>query len=153
MRIRAGIVLVQGSQVALIERHRAGTHYFVFPGGGVDDGETPEQAAVRETREELGIEVRIIRRVAEIQFGQYSRQFYYLVEYMGGEFVTGQGEEYLDADPDDPETGTYHPCWMPVDQLSGATNIYPIDVARLVHRSLSQGWPSEPIIVFENPGR
>lgn len=153
MRIRAGIVLVQGNQVALIERHRAGRHYFVFPGGGVDDGETPEQAAVREAIEELGIEVRIKQRVAEVQFGQYSRQLYYLVEYMGGEFGTGQGEEFSNSDPEDPQRGTYHPCWIPVDQLSYATNIYPIDVARLVHRSVSQGWPSEPIIVFEEPGR
>ena len=39
MRIRAGIVLIQDRKVALIERHRAGLDYFVFPGGGVDEGE------------------------------------------------------------------------------------------------------------------
>jgi hypothetical protein len=78
---------------------------------------------------------------------------YYLVEYTGGEFGTGQGEEFLDADPEDPQRGTYHPCWMPVDQLGDSTNIYPLDVARLVHRSVSQGWPPEPIVVFEDPGR
>jgi len=37
MRIRAGIVLIEDNRVALIERHRAGLHYFVFPGGGVDE--------------------------------------------------------------------------------------------------------------------
>jgi len=41
MRTRAGIVLIQDGKVALIERHRAGLHYFVFPGGGVDEGESP----------------------------------------------------------------------------------------------------------------
>ncbi len=61
MRIRAGIVLIEGDKVALIERHRAGLEYFVFPGGGVDEGESPEQAAIRETMEELGVEV-IIKR-------------------------------------------------------------------------------------------
>ena len=53
MRTRAGVVLIEDGKVALIERHRAGLDYFVFPGGGVDDGETPEQAAVREAMEEL----------------------------------------------------------------------------------------------------
>ena len=38
MRTRAGVVLIQGDKVALIERHRAGLDYLVFPGGGVDEG-------------------------------------------------------------------------------------------------------------------
>src|SRR5690242_12307269 len=80
MRIRAGIVLIQDTKVALIERHRAGLHYFVFPGGGVDEGESPEQAAIREAMEELGIEVAIKQKVAEIRLGQKSRQVYFLVE-------------------------------------------------------------------------
>jgi len=70
MRIRAGIVLIQGDYVALIERHRAGLNYFVFPGGGVDEGESPEQAAVREAMEELGVQVAIKQKVAEIVLGQ-----------------------------------------------------------------------------------
>ena len=82
MRIRAGIVLIKDNKVALIERHRAGLDYFVFPGGGMDEGETPEQAAIRETMEELGIEVAIKQKVAEIQLGQKSRQIYFLVEHL-----------------------------------------------------------------------
>ncbi len=57
MSYRAAIFLLEGDRVALIERHRQGQHYFTFPGGHVDEGETPEQAAVREAREELGLEV------------------------------------------------------------------------------------------------
>ena len=55
MSYRAGIILVLNDKVALIERHRAGLHYFTFPGGHVDKGETPERTAVRETEEELGL--------------------------------------------------------------------------------------------------
>ena len=35
-----------------------------FPGGKIDDGETPSQAAVRETREELGIDIEIVAPIA-----------------------------------------------------------------------------------------
>jgi hypothetical protein len=31
MSYRAAIILLQGNKVALIERHRAGLHYFTFP--------------------------------------------------------------------------------------------------------------------------
>jgi len=61
MRTRSGIVLVEDGKVALIERYRNGTHYYVFPGGGVDEGETPEGAAVREMEEETGLRVAVKR--------------------------------------------------------------------------------------------
>ncbi len=151
MRIRAGIVLVQDGKVALIERHRAGMDYYVFPGGGVDEGETSEQAAAREAMEELGIEVAIKQKVAEIQLGQKSRQFYFLVEQTGGEFGTGTGEEYTDSDPADPGEGIYIPVWMPIEKLSEYKNIYPESVASLVIRSVQQGWAGDVEVVVEKP--
>ncbi len=36
-----------------------------FPGGGIELGETPEQAAVREIREEVGIDVQIRKKIWE----------------------------------------------------------------------------------------
>ena len=53
--------------------------YYVFPGGGGDQGESPGQAAVREAMEELGIEVTIGKSVAEVRYGQTARQIYFLV--------------------------------------------------------------------------
>jgi 8-oxo-dGTP diphosphatase len=149
MRIRAGIVLIQDNKVALIERHRAGLHYFVFPGGGVDEGESPEQAAVREALEELGIEVIIKQRVAEIQFGPKSRQIYFLAEQTGGEFGTGSDEEFTASNHEDPEEGIYIPIWMPINELLLHQNIYPADVAKLVVKSIEAGWAESAS--FEEP--
>jgi len=151
MRVRAGIVLIKENKVALIERHRAGLDYFVFPGGGVDEGETPEQAAIRETMEELGIEVVIKQKVAEINLGPKSRQIYFLVEHVGGEFGTGTGEEFTDSDPNDPDEGIYVPIWMLIDELPRHTNIYPVDVSKLVVKSVKDGWRKKPLIVTERP--
>ena len=117
----------------------------------MDDGETPEQAAVREAMEELGIEVAIKQKIAEIQLGQKSRQVYFLVEQTGGEFGTGVGEEYTDSDPDNPEEGIYIPIWMPLDKLSEYRNIYPESVAEQVIRSLTKGWAENSTMTFEQP--
>ena len=149
MRMRAGIVLIQDGKVALIERHRAGLDYFVFPGGGVDEGESPEQAAIREAMEELGIEVVIKQKVAEVQLASKSRHIYFLVEQIGGEFGTGIGEEFSDADPNDPDEGIYIPVRMPIDQLTVQEKIYPAEVARLIVKSITEGWPDVVSVYFE----
>lgn len=151
MRVRAGIVLIEDNKVALIERHRAGLHYFIFPGGGVDEGETPEQAAVRETMEELGIEVVIRQKLAEVHLGPKSRQVYFLVEQTGGEFGTGTGEEFTHSSPDDPRSGVYVPIWMTLEELSQREKVFPVDVAKLVLKSVKVGWPREAIVAFEEP--
>lgn len=139
MRTRAGIVLIEDNKVALIERHRAGLEYFAFPGGGVDEGETPEQAAVREAMEELGVEVVVKHKVAEIHFDT-SKQVYFLVERVAGEFGTGTGEEFTDSDPRDPSEGIYVPVWMPIDELHQRGNVYPVELVEIVLKSAREGW-------------
>ena len=148
MRTRAGIVLIEGDKVALIERHRAGLEYYVFPGGGVDIGETSEQAAIREAMEELGVEVAIRQEVAVIHFDQ-STQVYFLVDHVSGEFGTGTGEEYTDSDPGDPQEGVYLPVWMPIDELLKQDKVFPANLAKLVLASKTNGWPPEPIVINE----
>ncbi len=148
MRTRAGIVLIEDHKVALIERHRAGLEYFVFPGGGVDEGETPEQAAVREAMEELGVEVVIKQKVAEIRI-ERSRQIYFLVERVGGEFGTGMGEEFTDSDPNDPSEGIYVAVWMPIEELSRHEKVYPAALAKLVLQSETDDWGNEAVVIDE----
>ena len=143
MRTRAGVVLIEDNKVALIERHRAGLEYFVFPGGGVDEGESPEQAAVREAMEELGVEVVVKQKVAEIQI-ETSRQFYFLVERVAGEFGAGTGEEFTD-----PSEGSYVPIWMPIDELSQRGNVYPVELAKLVVKSKTSDWGNEVVVIHE----
>lgn len=54
------MVLIHDGRIALIERIRPDRHYWVLPGGGIEEGESAAQAAVREALEELGIAVTII---------------------------------------------------------------------------------------------
>ena len=142
MSHRAAIVLIEAGRIALVERHRQGLHYFTFPGGHVEEGELPEHAAVRETEEELGLQVKIVRLLAEVWW-HGKPQYYYLVEPTGGEFGTGTGEEFT---RDRPEKGTYTPIWMPLGDLLSHP-VLPQRVARMVLQAQSSGWPDPPPVI------
>lgn len=47
-RIRAVAIIVNDAKVLLIHRISHGKEYHVFPGGGVENGETVERAVLRE---------------------------------------------------------------------------------------------------------
>lgn len=112
--MRAAVVLQRGGAVALIERRRDGHTYYLFPGGGVEEGEPPEVAAAREAKEELGVEVRIGELVA--RSGPVGRpQSYYLADIVSGAFGTGTGEELASTEVS--EIGSYTPRWIPVEDL------------------------------------
>ncbi len=141
MSYRAAIVLLQKDNIALIERHRAGQHYFTFPGGHVESGEMPIQAAVREAKEELGLDVSIQRLLAEIWW-HHKPQYYYLVEIAGGEFGTGTGEEMQNPLPG---RGRYRPIWVPVRDLLNLP-VLPDTMAKMIVQAQSAGWPdSAPV--------
>jgi len=143
MSYRAAILLLQENKVALIERHRAGLHYFTIPGGHIEAGETPEAAAVREAEEELGLKVAIRRLVAEGNFNG-DPQYYYLVDAIDGTFGTGTGEEMNHVNP---EKGTYQPVWMPIAQLLDQP-VRPREMAELLVRFVKEGWPEEPVKIL-----
>jgi mutator protein MutT len=144
---RAAAIILNDGQVALIERERAGMHYYVFPGGGVEAGETPDQTAVREVGEELGLAVRIRRLVAKVLYTR-TTQYFYLAEIRGGVFGAGTGDEMTGQSP--PEQGTYKPVWLPLTELNSQT-IYPRPVVELLLTAVEKGWPAQPVQIHDQP--
>jgi 8-oxo-dGTP diphosphatase len=57
LRKRASAILLKEDKILLIRRKNERGEYYVFPGGGIQDDETPAQAVVREMMEEAGITV------------------------------------------------------------------------------------------------
>ncbi|WP_405097126.1 NUDIX domain-containing protein [Oceanobacillus sp. FSL H7-0719] len=123
MRDRGSAVIIEGCKVALIQRIVDGSVYYVFPGGGIENGETPEEATRREAFEELGVEVKVKERIATVYFN--GTQYYFLSEIINGTFGTGNGEEYTDKERYD---GTHLPIWADINSLS-SMDIIPKEVA------------------------
>ena len=66
-------IVVRGTQILLMERWRAGLHYFSIPGGGIEAGETPQQCAVREILEETTVAATAGREVLQMHDGDIGR--------------------------------------------------------------------------------
>lgn len=58
-----GIIFNSKNQLLLVKRQDVAV--WVLPGGGVDAGESPEEAVIREVLEETGLGTKIIRKIAE----------------------------------------------------------------------------------------
>ena len=139
-RDRAGVIVVVDGRLALIDRVRPGSSpYSVVPGGGVDEGETFLAAAVREAKEELGLDV--VLRSSEPTFvvrRPDGEQRYFLADVIGGTFGPGAGPEWEPGRG----RGTYTPVLVTPDEAA-RRELAPMAVSEALLRAFVTGeWPS-----------
>ena len=128
MRIRSGAIVEIDGKIALIKRVRNNHEYYVFPGGRIEKGETPEEAAIREIKEELGIDIEIEKLLTTLTFNN-RLQYYFIANYISGEFGTGEGEEFIHTNLD---RGTYSPILVEKKDLK-SFDIRPLEILDSIH--------------------
>ena len=111
--VAVGVAVCREGRVLIVRRGRPpGVGVWTVPGGGVDLGERMEEAAIREVREECGVEVEvgevvgILDHIVRDEDGRI--RFHYAIVDFGAEYVSGilsPNEELLDA------------TWVTPDQL------------------------------------
>lgn len=80
-RNRSQAVVCRNGRLLLVEHRMNGRDFFNLPGGGIEEDETPAEAALRELSEEAGVKGRIVRPLAiEYKPDLESRIFTFLVE-------------------------------------------------------------------------
>jgi 8-oxo-dGTP pyrophosphatase MutT (NUDIX family) len=89
-----GGVVVRGDQVLVITP--AGRRTTGLPKGGLEAGETPEQAATREVREETGIVASVREPIGDVHYTyrRNGRRVRKTVHYFLFDFVAGSTEDH-----------------------------------------------------------
>ncbi len=111
-----GVVVRDGACVVIVPTRRSadGHRVLALPKGHPDPGESIEQAALREVREEAGVEARVVDRLGDVRYW-YQRDgvrvakvvTFFLLAYLGGD-TADHDEEVEEA------------RWMPLAEASTA---------------------------------
>lgn len=130
LRQRVSAVIVKDGKILLIRRVKPGEEYFIFPGGGVDEGETLEEALIREVKEELSLDVithKFLFSLENIEVPQTTtihkgnrNEYYYLIEEYPGIPEIGGPEKKRAS-----ETNQYHIEWVEIKRMLQMKNIFP----------------------------
>ncbi len=128
-RPRACGALIQDNVILMVRHVEASRSYWTLPGGGIEAGETPAEAAVREVWEETGLRVRAVRLLWEGNYGHGGRtspEYCYLVE------LEADGNEpeaaALGLDPEEAHLPSHHRllqgvAWMPLAELTSDVQV------------------------------
>jgi len=104
-KVTAAVIEKDGK--VLIAKRRAGDRHggrWEFPGGKIDDGETPESCLKRELKEELGIEAEIGEFICRSNFRYMLvplELLVYKASHISGEFRALEHDELRWVDPKD----------------------------------------------------
>lgn len=135
-------VVRKGDRFLLVHEHKHGRPWYL-PAGGVDPGETFQEAAVRETLEEAGIPIRLTG-VIRIEHSP---------ERGGDRFrVIFAGEPIDDTPPKSiPDEESLEAAWVSIDELDRYT-LRGTEVKELM-RYLLDGGPIYPLELLQLEGR
>ena len=131
------IVFDEDNRILMVKQEHPERTVWMVPGGGIEEGENSAQAAVREVREETGLEVEILGLIWHVEEvserGQRFVNFFRAV-LRGGKPALGHDPELSES-----EQVLADLQFMSREEVAGLENVYPEFLREELWQHLEQG--------------
>jgi 8-oxo-dGTP diphosphatase len=112
---RAQCLVIRDNKILMVKHKHGEDEWYCSPGGGIEKGETPEQAALRELQEECNVSGCIIKKTSEYVDPYDDKNFFYTFHIDIGEQTPSLGY--------DPEEAEENPVlsevrWMNLNEIT-----------------------------------
>jgi 8-oxo-dGTP diphosphatase len=115
MRNTSRVLIEKDGKVLFFHRHKKGEEFYVIPGGKHESGETPEQAAIREAKEETNFDVEIgelLWKISDDSKGETRQLCVFPVSSFKGEMKLGGPEVRRNS-----KENSYELVWIPKEHI------------------------------------
>lgn len=114
MRNRSVAIVVRNGAVLVEKTYYEGRYFYSLPGGGIEEGESPEETALRELKEECGLDGKIIKPLNIVQKKDGSREYVYEIAVSEEQIaITGKDPELTEE-----EQVILEVCWLRLYEMS-----------------------------------
>jgi len=129
MIVGSRVIIVNKERILLIHRFKNGREYYVLPGGAIEKDESPENAAIREIKEETNLDIELgplLSKSNEIVNGEERLGYYFLADKFSGKLKLGGPEVERQS-----ENNVYLLEWFPLAQLESIL-FYPEKIKKII---------------------
>ena len=116
---RVCAIIIKDNKILLMHRIKDGQEYFVFPGGGIKENESEEDAIIREIKEELSLDAKIDKLAFQMENRGQEELYFLIKEFSGTPTLGGAEKQRMN------ENNQYYPEWIDLDTASNLPNFYP----------------------------
>jgi 8-oxo-dGTP diphosphatase len=135
-QVGVAVIIENKGKVLLVQRKGAhGAGSWSTPGGHLEFGENPEQCAIRETQEEVGIEIGNVRFVAVTNDIFIESNKHYITLWMQADHISG--EPRIAAEDEVAQVGWFKweslpsPLFIPLENLMNQKSYPPDGILRI----------------------
>lgn len=140
----ARAIIIEDGKLLVMYRNKHGSEYYTLVGGRAQDGETLEQALLREVREETGLEVTSARPVyIEEHPEPYNEQYIFLCQVAPHDHVKIQDTSEEGA-MNRLGANMHQPVWAGIQGFPAMPFRTP-QLQTAIVKALKSGFPTEPI--------
>lgn len=148
-RKSARAIIIEDGKVLLFLRKRYSKisgnwiEYYSIPGGGLDKGETPEHAVIRELREEMNVEIEVTKLVAHGTSRHFENYIFHCTIKNGKAELGLESEEAKSMN----ELNQYIVAWVEISRLTEKNLRYYAHFLPLIRQLADGNVPQEPLLI------